>query len=452
MTAVENWSSEEPDNGAAILDELCGVLTRYVAFSDHHTAAAVTLWIACTHALPAFECAPRLVLTSPEKRCGKSRALEIIKGTCHHPLASVGASAASIYRSLGGDHPPTVILDEADTVFGSRRVAEQNEDLRCVLNAGHQRGQNILRCDGPQNTPTQFPAFAMAALAGIGSMPDTITDRAVNVTMRRRRPDEQVASFRSRRDGPVLVDVHDRVAAWCTGHLDELTDAEPVMPVEDRAADTWEPLIAVADAAGGHWPETARAACLALVNAANAADEDRSSRIKLLADIRDIFAAKDTTFIATADLIFLLECNEESPWGDNDLTPRKLADRLKDFGIRPTRDATGTQRGYRLGDFTDVFSRYLSQKPSEASETSPEHGEPTDTSESSDGSNRQELRMCQAETAAHADNLTALTDSDAPARTHCLYCGEQLPAHMTAQRERGYCGHSDCLVKARGGQ
>ena len=53
----------------------------------------------------------------------------------------------------------------------------------------------------------------MAALAGIGAMPDTITDRAVNITMRRRARGEKVAQFRSRRDGPILTALRDRLAA-----------------------------------------------------------------------------------------------------------------------------------------------------------------------------------------------------------------------------------------------
>jgi hypothetical protein len=43
-----------------------------VAFPNGHSAAAVALWITTTHALPAFECAPRLVATSPDKRCGRT--------------------------------------------------------------------------------------------------------------------------------------------------------------------------------------------------------------------------------------------------------------------------------------------------------------------------------------------------------------------------------------------
>ena len=71
--------------------------------------------------------------------------------------------------------------------------------------------------------------------------------------------------------------------------LDALTDAEPDMPVEDRAADVWEPLIAVADQAGGAWPERARGACLTLTGKAEADDAERSVSLRLLADLRTVF-------------------------------------------------------------------------------------------------------------------------------------------------------------------
>ena len=110
------------DDGAQLLDDLRGTLTRYIVFPDEHASAAVTLWIAATHALPAFECAARLVFTSPQKRCAKSRTLDIIAGTCHRPLPTSDATVAAIFRSIGGNHPPTLIIDEADLLFGSTEI------------------------------------------------------------------------------------------------------------------------------------------------------------------------------------------------------------------------------------------------------------------------------------------------------------------------------------------
>lgn len=454
---LAEWYAEDDLDGAQVLDELRDTLTRYVVFTDTHAAAAVTLWVATTHALPAFEFAPRLVLTSPQKRCAKSRTLDVVAGTCHRPLVSVNATVAAIYRSLDAEHPPTLVIDEADAIFGSKRQAEQNEDLRALLNAGHQRGRPALRCVGPQQTPTEFNTFAMAAIAGIGSMPDTITDRAINVTMRRRSRGEHVSQFRSRRDGPVLARVRDRIAAWAAEHISELTQAQPEMPVEDRAADTWEPLIAVADAAGGHWPDTARAACVALVTNAAAADEERELSTKLLTDVRDLFAEKHVPFIPTIEVIRELRAIEESPWADENLSPRKLAQWLRDFGVTSSRNAAGTQRGYRLSDLSDVFTRYLCQEPSNGQKQAESSSDTTDAENGSDA------WMCQAadadtwprqaDTSRQDDNGTSQPVSDntdafrrVPAAV-CRYCGTALP--VRSQVTRGYCGRTDCTATAR---
>lgn len=425
----------DPMTGAELLDELYTTITKYVVFPDEHATVAVTLWTASTHATKAFQHAPRLVLNSPQKRCGKSRALDIIGGTCHQPLISVNATVAAIFRSIG-DNPPTLIIDEADTLFGTKRAAEQNEDLRALLNAGHQRNRPALRCVGPQQIPTEFPTFAMAALAGIGSMPDTITDRAINITMRRRTDGESVSQFRSRRDGPILVKLCERLAVWAAGAVDALTDAEPAMPVEDRAADTWEPLIAVADAVGGDWPKRGRAACVALVAGADEADEDSSLSTKLLADIKTVFTDKVASFLSTADLVAALRAIEESPWNDFEFNARKLAQRLRQFGVKPGRDTSGQIRGYTLESLTDAFARYTRQEPSDPSETTFKQQEPSDTSFSSDTSIRQTENIRQNENAGQTAFLTGLTGSDAPPATNgygssptCPGCGHYFAAN-----------------------
>jgi hypothetical protein len=401
------------DDGAELLDDLLATITRYVVFPDEHAAVAVVLWIAATHAVAAFQHAPRLVLTSPQKRCGKSRNLDIIAGTCHHPLVSVNATVAAIFRSIGDD-PPTLIIDEADTLFGTKRAAEQNEDLRALLNAGHQRGRPALRCVGPLQIPTEFSTFAMAALAGIGAMPDTITDRAINITMRRRANTEKVSQFRSRRDAPILEALRARLSVWAAKQTAVLTDAEPEMPVEDRAADTWEPLVAVADAAGGRWPALARAACKALVDGADDADEDGSLSTKLLVDIKAVFAEKAVPFLSSADLVAALRGIEESPWNDFELNARKLALKVRQFNIKPAHNTAKTARGYSLEDLTDAFTRYTRPEPSEPSETSDELRVPPDGKNPPDGSTRPDSFTRPAETAAQMPFGTGWTGPDEP--------------------------------------
>lgn len=199
--------------GADVLDAVREVLTRFVVLPSSAATDAVTLWIAATHAVDHIEHATRLVIKSPEKRCGKTRLLDVLEGTVRAPIATVSASVAALFRLIG-EQQRTILLDEADTVFGTKKVAEQNEDLRGLLNAGFARGRTAIRCVGPNQVPTEFQTYAMAALAGIGDMPDTIEDRAVIVTMRRRAPGESVQPFRERRDRPTLDAVRERLHQW----------------------------------------------------------------------------------------------------------------------------------------------------------------------------------------------------------------------------------------------
>ncbi|MFG1753371.1 DUF3631 domain-containing protein [Streptosporangium sandarakinum] len=350
--------SEHTTRGALLLDALLAALTRYVILPSPEAADAVTLWIAATHAQPAWAHAPRLVIRAPEKRCGKSRLLDVVEATCHDPFITVNSSSAAVYRSISDD-PPTMLVDEADTIFGPK--ADGNEDLRGLLNAGHQRNRPAKRYDANANRVESIPTFAMAALAGIGAMPDTIEDRAVVIRMRRRGPGETVAPYRHRRDRPPLRQLADDLATWLRADLATLEQAEPAMPVEDRAADTWEPLVAVADHASGHWPERARAAVLALTAEADESGQP-SPRIRLLTDCRTAFGTD--TALPTATLLERLKADPEAPWvgyGPTGLTAMRLGAILREYDIRSAniRFPDGTQaKGYHRADFTDAWTRY----------------------------------------------------------------------------------------------
>lgn len=358
-------SIDSPVNGAAILDQLHGCLTKYVILPRPEAVDAVTLWIAASHAQAAWAHAPRLVIRAPEKRCGKSRLLDIVEGTCHDPLITVNASPAAVYRAIGTGQPPTLLVDEADTLFGGKN-ADANEDLRGLLNAGHQRNRPAIRWDASSQQLEKIPTFAMAALAGIGAMPDTIEDRAVVIRMRRRAPGETVAPYRHRRDGPALRAVAQRLTGWLRANLAALEAAEPPMPVEDRAADTWEPLVAVADLASGTWPQRARHAVITLTAEADEAG-NVSTRVRLLADIRAAFTTLgDPSAAPTADLLTALNSDPEAPWADsgpNGLTGKKLGDLLREFDIRSDtiRFPVGQAKGYTRDAFADAWQRYSPQ-------------------------------------------------------------------------------------------
>jgi len=352
--------SEPAANGADLLDEVLDNLTKYVSFPSDAAAIAVTLWVAATHALPAWQHATRLAVISPQKRCGKSRLLDIVRLQSFNPMSSTDMSAAVIYRSIGDDDTktPTLFVDEADALFGTRAKAEQNEDLRGLFNAGFQRDRTVWRCVGPNQTPTEFHTFSMAALAAIKSLPDTTVDRSVRIDLKRRGPGDTVARFRLRRDTPPLLKLRDRLTAWVRDaeRLAVLAEVEPEMPdtVEDREQDAWEPLIAIADAAGGLWPELARAACVDLCGPEDTDDDG----IRLLADIRTVFDDTLEKFLPSTQLVRELKACDESPWADRELTAYRLSTLLKPFGVKPSHGPGKTSRGYWRRDFKDAFGRY----------------------------------------------------------------------------------------------
>ena len=352
-------------DGAALLTELRAALTRYVILPNDETADAVTLWIAATHAQPAWAHAPRLVIRAPEKRCGKSRLLDVVEATCHDPFITVNSSEAAIYRSVTED-PPTLLVDEADTIFGPK--ADGNEGLRGLLNAGHQRNRPTVRYDASANRVEKLPTFAMAALAGIGAMPDTIEDRAIIARMRRRAPGETVAPYRHRRDRPLLQSVRHRIAEWLRADMPALERAEPSMPVEDRAADTWEPLVAVADHAGGDWPDRARTAVLVLTAEVEGSTQ-AALTARLLADVRTIFTGHDE--LSTTYVLAQLNANPEAPWceyGEKGLTAAKLGRMFGEYDIRSAniRFPDGSQsKGFRRADFADAWLRYCPAPPTD---------------------------------------------------------------------------------------
>lgn len=355
-------------DGAELLDAVAQTLRRYCILPSGHAYTAVTLFIAYTHAAAVFDFAPRLVLTSPEKRSGKTRCMELIGLMSHQQFQTANASTAALYRSL--DEPRTVLLDEADTIFGTRLKAEQHEDLRGFLNAGFQRGTPVKRWNAAERKTEDLNTFAPVVLAAIGRLPDTVTDQAINISMRRRKSTEIVEPFRISRDSEPLKVLGYELCMWTDEFAAALKRARPDLPVTDRAADLWEPLVAVADLAEGPWPAAARAAAVALTADAAHADADHSAAHELLVNTRDVLTAIGGEFVATETLIAALVAVPESRWADEGLTGRRLAMLLRYYGVHVGRNPSTSkrERGYRRADFRDAFDRYLksADNPAEA--------------------------------------------------------------------------------------
>lgn len=368
------------DDPAEVLDSVRDFCARFIAYPSEHAATAHTLWCAHAHGMAAWESTPRIAFLSPEPGSGKSRALEVTELLVPAPVHAVNTTPAYLFRKVSDPAgPPTLLYDEVDTLFGPK--AKDAEEIRGMLNAGHRRGATAGRCviRGKTVETEELPAYCAVALAGLNDLPDTIATRSVLVRMRRRAPDEHVEPFRHRVHSAEGHALRDKLADWVAGVVDQLAAAWPKMPegIEDRNADVWEALLAVADAAGGHWPETARVAAVALV--ADSRREGGSLGVLLLGDIRRTFFELGTDRVSTETLIDHLVSLDESPWGDlrgKPLDARGLSRRLGKYGIKPhvVRIGEVTPRGYELGDFHDVWRRYLVADVADVADSQPDMG------------------------------------------------------------------------------
>ncbi|MFI9566500.1 DUF3631 domain-containing protein [Streptomyces rishiriensis] len=362
-------------DGAALLDDVEAFHRRFNVFPTDAAFVAVALWDAHAHLLDCFDSTPRIAFLSPEPGSGKTRALEIVETLVPQPMTAVNASAAALFRSVSGPGgKPTILFDEIDTVFGPK--AGDNEELRGFLNAGHRRTGVTYRCigDGGNQTVQAFPSYCAVAVAGLGSLPDTILTRSVIIRMRRRARNEKVEPFRARIHEAEGHKLRDRLAEWAEQAQRFVMGAWPDMPdgVADRPADVWEPLLAIADAAGGAWPERARDACLTLVKASRANDKG-SMGVRLLTDLRDhVMVGIDR--LPTVAILDRLNALDDAPWADlggKPLDNRRLSKMLAEYMTadnepitsRNIKAAGSVLKGYYATDLWDAWARYCPPPP-----------------------------------------------------------------------------------------
>ncbi len=360
---IEPWP--DPVDGILLIGELVFTCRRYLTLPEH-TDTLIALWIVFTHAIESMNVAPILAITSPEKRCGKTTLITLLGRLARQPLPSSNITAASLFRVIEAC-APSLLIDEADTFLRG------SDELRGVINSGHTRDTSyVIRTVGDDHEPRRFSTWGAKAIALIGKLKDPLADRSIEIPLRRKLPGEPVEKLRHA-DLDVFRGLSRRCARFAKDHAVALRMARPSMPagLHDRAADNWEPLLAIAEAVGGDWPELARKAAVALSGAEDA--EDGSLRARLLVDIRSIFMSKrGCDRLPTVELIEALLAMDEAPWGEANrskpINPRWLAAQLRPFGIvRGTKRAgDSTYKGYALAQFTDAFARYLPPVPSES--------------------------------------------------------------------------------------
>jgi hypothetical protein len=348
-----------------LLADLEAWVRDFIVMSDE-AVSIVAVWIAHTWVFEAFETTPRLWIRSPVRESGKTRLLEILRATCRDPLMGSNVSAAALFRSTDAGHP-TILLDELDN-FLSAADRSDRADIVGLINDGYWINGATLRCVGDSNNVRKFSTFAPIAMAGLSAarVPDTTMSRSFIIDMHRKRPDETVKRYRLREQAERSKQLRDRFEEWAAAVKPVLSDARPVLPDElgDRQQDCLEPLAAIADAAGGDWPERVRNAAVELHKIASGRTVNENTLAeRLLTDLRDVFDGKDR--LPTTTVLERLWKIDEAPWADmpdtgKPLDARGLAALLKPWGVTSKNVKVGgvVLKGYRTDVLADLWVRY----------------------------------------------------------------------------------------------
>jgi hypothetical protein len=367
----ESPQPESDLNGREIIRNIESHFKRYVVLPDR-AALPIVLWVLITYDFHSFDALPYLLINSPAPRCGKTRLLECLELTVHSPRRASNISEAGLFRLIEKERP-TLLLDEAETLNGK---GERAEYLRQILNAGNRRGAKVTRCvgKGAELDVRDFTIFCPKVFAGIGNFPQTITDRAIVISMQRRRNTESVERFLYKRAEPECVRLKDSATRFMELRREEIIaayDQTELDFVSDRDAEAWAPLFAILAVADPGRLSELKEAALKLTGAKVSNAEEENLSLRLLADIREVWPETEPK-IFTRTLIERLQAIEDSPWSSVErFDGRRLSRMLRPFGVSSKSVQIGTEnlKGFCREDAEDAFRRYLGTYPSEASET-----------------------------------------------------------------------------------
>jgi putative DNA primase/helicase len=359
----------EPFDGTvdicAVLDALTKFFRDYVVLMKPTSAKTLALWVIVSYCFDCFDICPYLAITSPQKGCGKTLLIDLLAAVAYRPLRAANISVAAVFRTIDLLHP-TLLIDEGDTFL-------DDKELRGVLNAGHRRGGSVIRVEPTKDgdyIPRAFDVFGPKAIGLIGNLPGTLAHRSIHVPMQRRLKNEKVLRLRVERETAAMRELRSQCLRWAKDHETQLRHADPVLPeeLENRQADNWRPLIAIADIAGSDWPSVARSL------ATSEESVDTSVGIELLEDLRSLFIAHGPRLLSSFIVEKLGEM-EHRRWPEFDhgmpITASGVARLLKPFGVRPgplfrpgeeKKPKGEAKRGYERSDLQPIFDRYL--KPS----------------------------------------------------------------------------------------
>jgi putative DNA primase/helicase len=391
----------EPVDINTLIQDLVELYRKHVVLDDSNLLTVV-LWGLLTFFADSdkIDTMPILTITSPEKRCGKTRLQSVLEWIVYRPLSASNISGAAVYRTVE-IYGPTLLLDEVDTFI------KDDEQLLGIFNSGHTRQKAfVIRTNPITMEPERFSVWCPKSFALIGRLPGTLLDRSIEIRLDRKKRVDKVSPLR---DTPLekRLEFQRKILRWVADYGNQLEPLDPstIQQLNDRAADNWVPLLQVAELAGQVWFDNAKKAMIAL-NPQESDPETEAHNENLatavLNRLRRIFynfvqvpvrdlaeakaraagkseeeieaAGKDATqnvsptddlFIPTSDLLVKLNADKEAPWADwhkgtvEGLSAEKLSRILRPYKVKSVRLRRAQPMGYKFGILRPVFERYL---------------------------------------------------------------------------------------------
>jgi hypothetical protein len=356
---------------AGVAGRLYCFLAKYIVLPETDLCAVVA-WVLGAWLHDLWDRFPNLAITSPEKRSGKSRLLELLMQVCPRPWLVINPTFAVVHRKVKLEHP-TMLLDEAQVML--RLHTENGAVMREYYCGGIGKDAKTSRCDKTDNhNPVDFPIYTPKVAALIGKLDEVMADRNIAIVLRRKRPQDTVQRCRLRdveAEGKALaceLGTWAQTAEVRARALDVYDQLDLPAITNDRMAELLLPLITVLTILGPAEGQPNRPLQV-LLQHAKAADategeaERLSPGVHLLKACREIFNPGEV-FIPTATLIDCLCNRREEPWfywgkDGSPLNEYALAVLLKEFEIRPAQGRDRKCRGYYQKDFQDAWERYL---------------------------------------------------------------------------------------------
>ena len=348
-----------------LLTDLRNLIRRYVVLPEM-AAEALALWVVHTYTFTLREVTTYIGVVSPEKRCGKTTLLELLAMLANEAVTAANISPAALFRMIE-EARPTLIIDEADTFLQGR------DEMAGILNAGYRKSNAyVVRVaegrsrkktgnQGPESSGlVRFSCWCPKVMAAIGRLPDTLADRCIVITMQRKMPGERCERLRELD----ATTYRQRCGDFVRQHSDAIARARPEIPsaLNDRAADIWEPLLAIADLTDGEWPELARKAATKL----SASYDDEMTLIGyFLSDVRNWMVARKTDRVFTRNLVSSFNSSDQRPWEDlrrgREINEYWLGRKMTELGIPSKMIRVGqiTGKGYLLGEVEAALRRYV---------------------------------------------------------------------------------------------